>query len=70
MILFEARTVGGLGQVMREKVDTHEAMALFYQARELFDAISRHLGRDKVSILIFFHGFDSVSVHLRGDMRG
>ena len=24
---------------------------------------SRHLGRDKVSILIFFHGFDSVSVH-------
>ena len=37
--LFEARTMSGLGQVLREKGNTREAAALFQQARGLFDEI-------------------------------
>ena len=42
---FEARTMGGLGQVLREKGDVGEASALFQQARELFDEIGDNRGR-------------------------
>ena len=42
------RTVAGLFKVIRRLEEKER---------------SRRLGRDRVSILIFFHGFDSVSVH-------
>ena len=42
---FEARALGGLGQVLLEKGDTPEATALFQQAKALFDAIGDDKGQ-------------------------
>ena len=43
--LFEARTLSGLGQVLREQGNTREAAALFQESMELFDDTGDDKGR-------------------------